>query len=107
RPAYKMPGHRPTENDKRVLIWSGRFKSRDQIPEFVSHEMIDASRNKLRVKACYIMIGLTVLSCVAMVILGKQAAGRNESLLGWNMERKARWREEAGRESTVAAEKAP
>lgn len=35
-------------------------------------EMIDAARNKLRVKACYVMIVLTVVGCIGMVILGKQ-----------------------------------
>lgn len=33
---FKTPGYRPSEMDKKILVWSGRFKSKDQIPEFVS-----------------------------------------------------------------------
>lgn len=35
-------------------------------------ETIDAARNKLRVKGCYVMIVLTVVGCIGMVIQGKQ-----------------------------------
>jgi len=37
-----------------------------------SFEMIDAARNRLRVKACYVMMALTLLACLAVVISGKQ-----------------------------------
>lgn len=33
---FKMPGYRPSEMDKKILVWSGRFKTKEQIPEFVS-----------------------------------------------------------------------
>lgn len=35
-------------------------------------EMIDAARNKVRVRACYVMIALTIGGCIVMVIMGKQ-----------------------------------
>ncbi|XP_041823516.1 protein FAM162B [Melanotaenia boesemani] len=98
RPSFKVPGYRPTEMDKKIFIWSGRFKSVDQIPEVVSFEMIDAARNKLRVKAAYFMMAATIGACLLMVILGKRAAGRHESLTSHNMEKKARWREELQRD---------
>ncbi|KAF7691689.1 protein FAM162B [Silurus meridionalis] len=91
---FKMPGYRPSEMDKKILVWSGRFKSKEQIPEHVSFEMIDAARNKLRIRACYVMIGLTIGGCIWMVILGKQAAGRHDNLTSRNMEKKARLRQE-------------
>ncbi|TKS87722.1 Protein FAM162B [Collichthys lucidus] len=102
RAAFRIPGQRPSNFDKKMLVWSGRFKTVDQIPELVSFEMIDAARNKVRVKACYVMIAITVGSCLVMVILGKRAAGRHESLTGQNMERKARWRQEAEKEAALA-----
>uniref|UniRef100_A0A0E9WWI7 Protein FAM162B n=1 Tax=Anguilla anguilla TaxID=7936 RepID=A0A0E9WWI7_ANGAN len=112
RPGFRVPGYSPSDFDKKILVWSGRFKTKEQIPELISFEMIDAARNKIRVRACYAMILLTVASCMGMVYMGKKAVGRNESLTRWNMEKKARWREEAQRareESAsiaVAAEKA-
>ncbi|KAM8823396.1 protein FAM162B [Spinachia spinachia] len=110
RPAFRVPGYRPSNLDKKMLLWSGRFKTTDQIPELVSFEMIDAARNKVRVKACYVMIAGTLAACLVMVILGKRAVGRNESLTSQNMEKKAKWKEELQREKeavAVLSEKAP
>ncbi|XP_030625475.1 protein FAM162B [Chanos chanos] len=112
RLGFRVPGYRPSDWDRKVLVWSGRFKTKEQIPEIVSFEMIDAARNRVRVKICYIMMGLTILSCLFMVFLGKKAAGRNENLTTLNMEKKARWREElrakkeAEASAAMAAEKA-
>ncbi|XP_018616574.1 protein FAM162B [Scleropages formosus] len=98
---HRIPGYRPSDFDKKILVWSGRFKSEDQIPEMVSIEMIDMARNRVRVKACYVMIFATIVACVCMVVLGKQAAARKESLTTWNLEKKARWREEAQQQADI------
>ncbi|XP_028288398.1 protein FAM162B [Parambassis ranga] len=102
-PGFRVPGCRPSDMDKKMMVWSGRFKSVDQIPETVSFEMIDAARNKIRVKAAYLMMALTIGACVVMVIMGKRAAGRHESLIQYNMEKKAKWREQIQNESNNAA----
>ncbi|RVE58816.1 hypothetical protein OJAV_G00197570 [Oryzias javanicus] len=102
RPSFKVPGYKPTDWDKKIFLWSGRFKSVDQIPETVSFEMIDSARNKLRVKAAYVMMAATIAACGVMVFLGKQALKRNETLTAYNMEKKARWREESQKENAVA-----
>lgn len=101
--SFKVPGYRPSDFDKKLLIWTGRFKRKEDIPEQVSFEMIDAARNKVRVKACYGMIILSIVACIGMVILGKDAAGRHENLTAQNMEKKARYREEARKEREAAA----
>ncbi|XP_033029384.1 protein FAM162A-like isoform X3 [Lacerta agilis] len=93
--SFKVPGHKPTDWDKKLLLWTGRFKKAEDIPETVSFEMVDAARNKMRVRISYAMIALTIMGCIMMVILGKQAAERHESLTSQNLEKKARWREEA------------
>jgi hypothetical protein len=36
--------------------------------------MIDAARNKARVKACYIMIGLTIIACIAVIVSAKRVS---------------------------------
>ncbi|KAI1891210.1 hypothetical protein AGOR_G00141440 [Albula goreensis] len=112
RPGLRVPGYRPSEFDKKVLIWSGRFKTKEQIPDMLSFETIDMARNRVRVKACYVMMALTIVSCLGMVFLGKQAVRRHESLMSFNMEKKARWRAEAQKEreeqaaAAIAMEKA-
>uniref|UniRef100_A0A9L0JGY7 Protein FAM162A n=1 Tax=Equus asinus TaxID=9793 RepID=A0A9L0JGY7_EQUAS len=62
---------------------------------FLKFEMLDAAKNKIRVKISYLMIALTVAGCILMVIEGKKAVKRNESLTSLNLEKKARLREEA------------
>lgn len=78
-----------------MLIWSGRFKKEEEIPETISFEMLDAAKNKMRVKVSYVMMALTVAGCIFMVIEGKKAAKRHETLTSLNLEKKARLREEA------------
>ncbi|CAM9124778.1 unnamed protein product [Lampetra fluviatilis] len=99
---FRVPGYRPTAMDRRLLLWSGRFKKQDDIPETVTVEMIEAARNKLRIRACYIMIGFTLMGCLFMVISGKKAAKRNESLSGWNLDKKAQLKDEAQKQSAEA-----
>ncbi|VCW98709.1 unnamed protein product [Gulo gulo] len=98
-PAYTyshgVPLHKPTNWERKILIWSGRFKKEEDIPETISFEMLDAAKNKIRVKVSYAMIALTVAGCIWMVIEGKKAVKRNESLTSLNLEKKARLREEA------------
>ncbi|CAN9506291.1 unnamed protein product [Ophioblennius macclurei] len=107
RPAFRLPGYRPSDLDKKILIWTGRFKTVDQIPDTVSFEMIDSARNKIRVKAAYMMMALTIGACLVTVFFGKRAARRNESLTSHNMEKKARWREEVQRERELALAEKP
>ncbi|XP_077410516.1 protein FAM162B [Vanacampus margaritifer] len=97
RLGFKIPGYRPSKLDQKMLLWSGRYKTVDQIPELVSFETLDAARNKVRVKACYVMMAATIGGCFLMVFLGKRAAARNESLTSLNLEKKAKWREELQR----------
>ncbi|KAL1770045.1 FAM162B [Sigmodon hispidus] len=86
---------KPSQFDKKILLWTGRFKSIDEIPPLLPPEMIDAARNKARVKTCYIMIGLTIIACFAVIASAKRAVERRESLTSWNLAKKAKWREEA------------
>ncbi|KAM9583056.1 protein FAM162A [Trichechus inunguis] len=93
--SHKVPLHKPTDWERKILMWSGRFKKEEDIPETISFEMLDAAKNKIRVKISYLMIALTVAGCIFMVIKGKKAAKRHESLTSLNLEKKARLREEA------------
>lgn len=42
-------------------------------------EMIDSARNKLRVKAAYLMIAATLAACGVMVFLGKRVSHRHSN----------------------------
>ncbi|KAM6124901.1 protein FAM162B-like [Phoenicopterus ruber ruber] len=96
---------RPTNFDKKVLVWAGRFKKEEDIPKHVSSEVLDAARNSVRIKVCYIMIALTLLGCLVMVITGKEAAKRDHTLLKMNIEKKAKWRAEVEKDQEAAVGK--
>ncbi|KAM6117201.1 protein FAM162B-like [Pterocles gutturalis] len=106
-PGYKAfrKDRAPTNFDKKVLVWAGRFKKEEDIPKYISSEVLDAARNNVRIKACYIMIALTLLGCLAMVITGKEAAKRDHTLLRMNMEKKAKWRAEVEKDQEAAVGK--
>ncbi|XP_075291333.1 protein FAM162B isoform X2 [Opisthocomus hoazin] len=96
---------RPTNFDKKVLLWAGRFKKEEDIPKHISSEVLDAARNSVRIKVCYIMIALTLLGCLAMVIRGKEAAKKDHTLLRMNIEKKAKWRAEEEKDEEAAIAK--
>ncbi|KAJ1198518.1 hypothetical protein NDU88_002358 [Pleurodeles waltl] len=105
------PGHtiyrnekRPTAFDKKILLWAGRFKKEEDIPEMVSYELMNAAQSKVRVMTCYVMIALTILGCVVMVISGKDAVKKENTLLKQNMERKAKWKAEKELEANTMKE---
>ncbi|XP_078403081.1 protein FAM162B-like [Cetorhinus maximus] len=104
--AYKLQGRIPSPLDKRLLLWSGRFKTEQDIPEMVSIEMLYAARNKIRVKICYLMIGLTVVACLVMVASGKKAFKQHDNLTKWNLEKKAKLKEQFEQERGLVAGKA-
>ncbi|NXS90310.1 F162A protein, partial [Erpornis zantholeuca] len=65
---------RPTDFDKKVLVWSECFKKEEDIPRHMLSEVLDTSRNIVGIKVCYIMIALTVLDCMTMTITGKEVS---------------------------------
>uniref|UniRef100_A0A8B9EE09 Family with sequence similarity 162 member B n=1 Tax=Anser cygnoides TaxID=8845 RepID=A0A8B9EE09_ANSCY len=91
--AHKVvASYKPSKFDRKILLWTGRFKTEEEIPPRIPPEMLDRARNKARVKACYIMIGLSIVACFAVIA---SAAARHESLTSWNLAKKAKWRKEA------------
>ncbi|XP_069801609.1 protein FAM162A-like [Dendropsophus ebraccatus] len=87
--SFKIPGHKPSDFEKKILIWGGRFKNVSDIPELVSYEMVDAAKSKVRVKFAVLMMILTIAGCIIMVISGKQAARQQETLAKLNLDKKA------------------
>lgn len=71
----------------------------------MSVEVLKAAQSQLRIRICYIMIALTLLGCLAMVVSGKLAAKRDDTLLKMNAEKKAKWRAEGQKEQGVEAAK--
>uniref|UniRef100_A0A2K5ZSM8 Family with sequence similarity 162 member B n=1 Tax=Mandrillus leucophaeus TaxID=9568 RepID=A0A2K5ZSM8_MANLE len=93
---HRVPAQRrPSQFDKKNPAVGGAFQIDGGDPASDPVKMIVTARNKARVKACYIMIGLTIITCFAVIVSAKRAVERHESLTSWNLAKKAKWREEA------------
>ncbi|NXV08695.1 F162A protein, partial [Cettia cetti] len=95
RSASGVPGYKPTEWERRFLLWAGHFKKPEDIPETVSLDTVRAAKTTLRVKFSYVMIALTIVGCIVMVVRGKQAMKRHESLTSINLQKKAQLKAES------------
>lgn len=76
----------PTKWEKRFLVWTKRYPSIDQVPSTVPRETLDKARNKARIYINLGMIGLTIFASIAMIISGKRAAKRGESVQKQNLD---------------------
>jgi len=84
----------PTALDRIFLVWSGHYKSKDQIPRVVDGEVIHRVRSWGRIR---INIGFLFLAAAGggvMVYLGKRDAARGDSIEKQNME----WHREQNQE---------
>ncbi|XP_063126168.1 protein FAM162A-like [Rattus norvegicus] len=91
---HGVPPHKPTDLEKKILLWSGRFKKEEESPETIRFEMLGAAKNKFWVKVSYLMRAPDSGSLFYMVIEGKKAVKRRV-FTSLNLERKACLREEA------------
>ncbi|XP_069842674.1 protein FAM162A-like [Dendropsophus ebraccatus] len=89
---------KPTDFDRKVLVWSRRYKKKEDIPEYVSWEVISAARSNFRIKVCMAMIIGTLVGCIFMVRSGKKALHEDHTLLQMNIDKKAKWKEESSQE---------
>ncbi|XP_067647409.1 UPF0389 protein CG9231 [Eurosta solidaginis] len=87
--------HVPNNLEKRFLVWTGKYKHVNEIPSHVSHEVMERSRNKMRIRIANIMIALTILGCCIMVYSGKQAAKSGDSVVKQNLEWHKKYNEES------------
>ncbi|XP_071439863.1 UPF0389 protein CG9231 [Hetaerina americana] len=86
--------HKPNKIDKWLLVWDKKYKTFEEVPNFVSCDKMEKARNWARIKiSTYLMIG-TVLGCIVMIYSGKQAAARGESVTKANLEMHRRYQEE-------------
>ncbi|CAH1176040.1 unnamed protein product [Phaedon cochleariae] len=78
--------HKVNNLERRFLVWTGKFKSYGEVPDFVSQVIMEKSRNRMRIKVANYMILATIAGCVVMVYKGKQDAKRGESVAKQNKE---------------------
>lgn len=58
------PGARshPVDNlEKRMLVWCGKYKTVEEVPNMVNQEVMEKVRNKVRIRMANIMMALTAI----------------------------------------------
>ncbi|XP_059615522.1 UPF0389 protein CG9231 isoform X2 [Phlebotomus argentipes] len=98
--------YKPDNFDKRVLVWAKKYKSIEDVPNYVSREEMEKSRSKTRIRLSNWMILGTLLGCIIMVYSGKQAAERGESVSKMSLDWHAELKEQKKAEDEAALAKA-
>ncbi|KAM7359157.1 UPF0389 protein CG9231 isoform 2-T2 [Cochliomyia hominivorax] len=89
----QVNSYTPNNLEKRFLVWTGKFKSIEEVPNLVSAEVMERSRNTIRIRLANIMMALTIVGCGIMVYSGKEAAKRGETVTKQNLEWHKRYNE--------------
>ncbi|XP_063619505.1 UPF0389 protein CG9231 [Cydia splendana] len=97
--------YRPTDFQKFVLVWTKKYKSKEEIPAFVSAEIIERSRSEARIKIANVLMLLTALASFGAILAGKAAAKRGESVHQMNMDFHKQYRAEHAEKEAAAAAK--
>jgi len=80
--------------EKRFLVWTGKYKSVEEVPALVASEVVEKARNRMRIRVANIMIVMTLAACLVVSISGKRAHQRGESVQKENEEFHRKYREE-------------
>ncbi|XP_059046008.1 UPF0389 protein CG9231 [Achroia grisella] len=78
--------YRPSEFQKFILVWTKKYKSKEEIPSFVSADLIERSRSQARIKIANVLMLLTALASLGAIFAGKAAAKRGESVHQMNID---------------------
>lgn len=66
---------------------------------------MDRARNRFRIRLANVMMVLTGIGCILMVMSGKEAAERGESVAQMNLDWHAEYNEKARKEAEAAQKK--
>ncbi|XP_044259975.1 UPF0389 protein CG9231 [Tribolium madens] len=92
---FEGTGHRVNNLEKKFLVWTGKYKTVEEVPNYVAQNVVERARNRMRIRIANYMMAATALGCLVMVYLGKQAAQRGESVSQQNIEWHRQINEEA------------
>ncbi|CAH0557105.1 unnamed protein product [Brassicogethes aeneus] len=82
----ESPGHRVNNLERKFLVWTGKYKTVEEVPNFVAQNVMERARNRMRIRIANYMIVGTAVGCLIMVYSGKNAAKRGESVQQQNLE---------------------
>ncbi|XP_064594646.1 UPF0389 protein CG9231-like [Liolophura sinensis] len=77
--------HRPSNFDRKILVWSKTYPSLGDIPEAVPHAKMKKAKDVFRIRVNIWMGVWTVIGCIVMIYWGRKSAREGNSLEKENM----------------------
>ncbi|EDS41561.1 growth and transformation-dependent protein [Culex quinquefasciatus] len=95
--------HAPNNFEKRLLVFTKKYKSTDDIPPLINQDVMERCRNQVRIKIANYMMLATAIGCVIMIMSGKRAQERGETVQKMNLDWHKEYNEKAKQEDAAAA----
>lgn len=90
--------HKPNDFEKRLLVFTKKYKTTDEIPAYINQDVMERCRNQVRIKVANYMMLATVIGCIIMIISGKQAQERGDTVQKMNLDWHKEYNEKARKE---------
>lgn len=97
--------HRPNDFEKRLLVFTKKYKTTEEIPQYINQDVMERCRNQVRIKIANYMMLATAIGCIIMIISGKKAQERGDSVQKMNLDWHKEYNEKARAEMADAASK--
>ena len=88
--------------DKKSLVWDKRYKSVEEVPEMLPYQTVVQARNRFRIRANLVMIGMTVVAALVMIYTGKERARAGDTVEKRTLERHRQLRAQKAEEDRAA-----
>jgi len=85
-PLSSLGGHKVGKFERYFLVWTKKFKSLDDVPAYVSRDMMEKSRNIMRIRTNLSIMVLVIIGSIIAAQMGKHAAEKGESITKSNLE---------------------
>lgn len=95
--------HAPNGFEKRLLVFTKKYKSTDEVPAFINQDVMERCRNQVRIKIANYMMLATAIGCIIMIISGKRAQERGETVQKMNLDWHKEYNEKAKQEAAAAS----
>ncbi|XP_022905095.1 UPF0389 protein CG9231 [Onthophagus taurus] len=86
--------HKVNNFEKKMLVWTKKFKTVEEVPNLLPSEMVDKARNRIRIRVANYMMAATLIACVVVAFSGRRLRDQGDSLTKRNLEWHAKMNEE-------------
>lgn len=97
--------HKPNNFERRLLVFTKKYKSVDDIPSYINQDVMERCRNQVRIKVANYMMLATIVGCIIMIISGKRAQERGDTVQKMNLDWHREYNEKARKEAAEASKK--